>query len=271
MPAERKSNNGGAGFSAPDLILSIADSVSRPTLTSAQLIAAGALFGIDSRAIRVALTRLTRNGVLQALERGEYGLGPKGDRMHAAVVAWDGLEDTVKPWTRGWIAVHTGPLKRGDRSAVRARERAMRLKGFAPLESGLWIRPDNLTDSIDDVRSALVSLGLDDRARVLLVMQLSPHSPGAIERLWDRKRLERGYRQNIDRLAASTARVKRMSVGDAARETLMVGRSVTSAILLDPLLPQELVDVALRKRLNSDMRDYNRLGRNAWKAFYATL
>lgn len=258
-------------LSAPDLVLSIADSVSRPVLGTAQLIAAGELFGVDSRAIRVALTRLTRTGVLTQRERGRYGLGPKGDRMHAAVVAWDTLEETVKPWTGGWVAVHTGPLKRTNKTAVRNRERAMRLKGFVALEPGLWLRPDNLSGSIDDMRAALVALGLDESARVLSVTQLTPSSPELIARMWNRTRLERGYRQSIERLERSAARTAKLSVADAARETLLLGRATTADILTDPLLPEEMVDVELRRRLNAAMRDYNRLGRAAWKAFYASL
>jgi len=258
-------------LTAPDLILSLADSEASPDLSVAQLIAAGELFGIDSRAIRVALTRLTKRGVLEQLERGRYGLGPRGGGLHATVRGWESVERTVKSWAGAWLVVPTGHLKRSDKTARRARERALKLKGFAELETGFWLRPDNLVASLDDVHSQLQSLGFDDEAFVLRVDEIVPNPAPKLASLWHRDRLERRYRQHIDALAASTARLDRLAVTDAARETLEIGRMVTSEILLDPLLPEAMIDVPLRRQRHEAMRSYNRLGRAAWRRFYARL
>lgn len=258
-------------LTAPDLILSLADSETRPDLSVAQLIAAGELFGIDSRAIRVALTRLTRRGVLAQIERGRYGLGPRGGGLHARVRGWQSVEEAVRPWNGAWLAVPTGHLKRSDKTALRARERALKLEGFAELETGLWLRPDNLVASPTDVHVKLESLGFDTGALVLHVDVLAPRPTRKLETLWNRDRLERGYRQHIGVLAKSTARLDRLPVTDAARETLEIGRRVTAEILLDPLLPEAMIDVALRRKRHEAMRQYNRLGRAAWRTFYSTV
>jgi len=49
----------------------------------------------------------------------------------------------VCEWNGAWIAVHSGPLGRSDRSASRARERALALVGLRELDRGLFLRPDN--------------------------------------------------------------------------------------------------------------------------------
>jgi phenylacetic acid degradation operon negative regulatory protein len=260
-----------ATLSAPDLILALVDSEAQPDLSVAQLIAAGALFDIDARAVRVALTRLARRGVLVQLERGRYGLGAQGGKLHAAVRTWSTVEDAVKSWSGGWLAVHTGHLRRNDKTAVRARERALRLRGFVEAEPGLWLRPDNLIASAGDMHSQLVDLGLDTGARLLSVREVVPAADRTLGQLWNCARLERGYRRQIGQLEKSRDRLGRLSVTEAARETLQVGRAVTAAIVRDPLLPEEMLDVALRRRLNVTMRDYNRLGRAAWRAFYASI
>ena len=54
----------------------------------------------------------------------------------------------------------------------------------------------------------------------------------------------------------------------AAIETLFLGRAVTRDILLDPLLPDELVDAGLRKAMVDAMQRYDRRGRAFWREFY---
>ncbi len=47
-------------LSARELILAIVDSAAKPNLSAAYLVRAGALYDIDSRAIRVAIARLVK-------------------------------------------------------------------------------------------------------------------------------------------------------------------------------------------------------------------
>ena len=256
-------------LSAPDLILSLLDSAPQPQIKAASLVAAGALFGIDPRAIRVAVTRLVKGDVLATVSRGIYSVGDRGDRLHRAVVSWSDVDSSTKPWKGGWLAVYQAHIKRADKTARRARERALRLQGFAAVDAAFAVRPANLRRCLTEIRAGLIELGLDAAASVFLIEETEPAA--GFEALWDAKALEARYANHIRNLQLSTDRVSGLDVYQAAAETLLIGRGVTRDIVMDPLLPPQLVDAELRGEMIKAMRAYDRLGKECWRRFYAAL
>jgi phenylacetic acid degradation operon negative regulatory protein len=255
-------------LSARELILALMDSTAARTLSASYLIAAGRLFDMDPGSVRVALARLVRDGSLENEERGTYGLGSRAGTLHTLVRNWSRAETAVRAWRGGWLAVLVAHLSRRDKTRVRGTERALSLFGFAEAQAGFWIRPDNLSHELDAARHALIQLGLDEQAVALRISELAPSQAIDPTRLWDREGLERRYRRNLERLGQSRERLAELDDAEAARETLLIGRQITRDILLDPLLPEELVDAALRGRMMAAMRDYDRLGRDYWREFY---
>lgn len=258
-------------LSAPELILSLADSAPEPRLEVARLVAAGRLLGIDAGAVRVAAARLVKKGVLTQASRGVYGIGGAGHGLHRRVLGWHRVETQVREWDGRWLAVFSAHLPRSQKSRLRARQRALRLRGFASFQAGLAVRPANLRSSAAELRGELVELGLDDEALLFGLDAEDPRWPIDPRRLWDTGALEASYRYNLTRLEQSRARLPALDVEAAARETLLVGRAVMRDILTDPLLPEALVDTALRRRMIVAMVDYDRLGKAAWRAFYGSL
>ncbi len=259
-----------ATLSARELILALLDSSSSATLKASYLVAAGARFGMDPRSIRVALGRLVKDGSLTQSGRGEYAPHSRSGELRERVRNWATVEDTLVPWSGRWLAVPLGDLGRSNKSRVRARERALRLLGFAAHSATLWLRPANLADAPQRTRERLLDLGLDTQAVLLEVSDVAPDDGIDAEQLWPRAALEAGYREQLRTLSASRARLATLDEAAAGRETLLVGRAVTRAILLDPLLPEELVDTNLRGRVVTEMAAYDRLGKDLWRAFYAT-
>lgn len=258
-------------LSARELVLSLADSVAEPRLSAASLVAAAALLDIDPGTVRVAVARLVKQGVLEQRERGIYGLGRRGDGLHRRVLAWSRVEDQLVRWDGRWLAVLTAHLGRSDKLALRARERALRLRGFADARPGLAVRPANLAADLPALRAELVELGLPAEALVVRLDETDPDHPFDPAALWDTGSLERRYADNSARLAASSARLAALDVPSAARETLLIGRAVMRDILTDPLLPESLVDVAARRRMIEAMRAYDRLGKDCWRRFHRAL
>ncbi len=259
----------GVPLSAPEFILALLDSAPNVEMRAADLVAAAGAFAIDARTIRVALGRLTKQGVLKTKARGSYQVGQRGDGVRRAVISWADAEASLKPWDHRWLAVYLGNLSRSDKSALRARERALRLKGFELADAGLAVRPANLKSDCGAVRDELVGLGMDAQALVMVVDAVTPQD--RFTNLWDRAALESAYRQHLRDLEESTARLSGFDPTTAARETLLVGRAVTREIVLDPLLPEELVDTRLRGRMINAMRTYDRLGKRAWRDFYRAM
>lgn len=260
-----------AVLTAPELILSLLDSAPQPRLSAANLVAAGGLLGIDAGAIRVAAGRLMKKGVLRQETRGLYRVGDRGDLLHRRVQGWRDVEGQTVPWDGRWLAVLCGHLSRSNKSLLRGRERALRLKGFAWAATGLAVRPANLRLSQPELRRDLEDLGLDPDA---LLVRLDAEDPGHRfdpAGLWDVAGMERRYADNCTRLERSTAGMAALDVQSAARETLLLGRAVMRDILVDPLLPEAMIDTVLRCRMIDAMVVYDRLGKACWRTFYESL
>ena len=257
-----------SALSAPDLIFALLDSARTPALPVGYFVACAELLGIDPRTVRVALTRLVKQGVLESPARGQYRLAGRGSQIREVVQNWAEVETQLKPWTGGWVAVYLAHLKGAGKTAVRARERALRLVGFAPVDKTLWVRPDNLAPTLETLRTRLVGLGLDARATTVIISSVAPEQAVDPATLWDAGGLETRYRSHIDALAASSQRLPTLDLHAAARETLLLGRAVTHDILTDPLLPEALVDTTLRAEMIVRMKAYDRLGKRTWRQFF---
>ena len=251
------------------LILSLLSAPSLETIKVGHLVKWGQLFGIEASATRVAVGRLAKQQLITAVGRGIYTIGPQGSLIAQTASHWAEVETRIGPWSGSWIVVHTSHLGRVNKTALRARERAFRLNGFAELVSGLWCRPDNLAQALDLTRHELITLGLEAEAVVMQVSALPGLGPDELHALWPREALEAGYREYIAAMAVSEQQLQTMGSDDAARETFLVGEAVIRRINADPLLPAQMIDTRARHKLIQQMVHYNDTGRSVWAEFLA--
>ncbi len=258
-------------MTARRLALSLLNVSGKAQETIAHLVAAGRMFDIEASSMRMAVGRLMKEGLLVSEARGRYGIGPRGEALRVELRAWYDALSRTKPWDGTWLAVHTSHLGRTDRKLLRTRTRALKLSGFAEAVPGFWLRPANLVEPLKAFRERLVSLGLDDEALVSHIAEFESDlwfDPAA---LWPTDEFEPRYRSAIKAMAESTERVPAMSPAESARETLLVGQTVLHYINLDPLLPNEIINQSLLKKMIEDMRTYNKLGLACWQKFYAEV
>ncbi len=258
-------------MTARRLALSLLNVSGKAQETIAHLVAAGQLFGIEPSSMRMAVGRLMKEGLLVNAARGRYELGTKGQAMRDRLRGWRDALDRTKPWDGDWLAVHTGHLGRTDRKQLRSRTRALKLSGFAEAVPGFWLRPANLVGSLREQRHRLVALGLDEDALVARIAEFDSDLGFDPSALWPTDILEPRYKEAIAAMAESTQRIPHLPAAESARETLLVGQTVLHTINLDPLLPQEIIDQTLLKRMIEDMRAYNALGLDCWQQFYADV
>ena len=255
-------------LSARELILTLMYSTRARALSASYLIAAARLFDMDPGSVRVALARLVREGSLTGAGRGRYALGSRAGTLHTLVKNWSRAEASLVDWQGEWLTVLVGHLARSNKAAVRGNERALNLFGFAEMASGLWVRPANLARSLDQVRADLLELGLVAGSLCAQISQFAPPERLDPRSLWQTDALAHRYYENVRRLAESTARLDNLDKAAAARETLLTGRDVTRDVLLDPLLPDALVDAEARRQMIAAMRDYDRIGKAYWREFF---
>lgn len=257
-------------LTAKALILSLISSIGSDRQAIGSLIHAGALFGIEPATMRVAATRLLKEGLLESPERGIYVPGPKAKALTRRVQQWRDVAGKVVGWNGDWLVAMTHHLGRRDRSQLRTRERALALFGYREAEAGLWVRPANLARAIEDHRNDLVGIGADDTIPVLRISEMA--APGLQDwpHLWSADALEQSYHLAIRTMTESLGRLDQLSAEDAARETLLIGQAAIRAINFDPLLPPQLGNEKLFLDMVEAMRAYNEAGQACWRSYQAS-
>lgn len=252
---------------AKSLILDLLSTLRGAAMPVRALVRAGDVFGIAENGMRVELARLVASGLVERDERGSYRIAEPAEAVQSRVVSWSRIEERMTAWTGGWIGVHTGSLPRSDRRAARRRQRAFDFLGFRELDTGLWIRPDNLRGGIADVRRQLEALGLDGGAIVFALGALDDATEARARKLWDVAALRAGYRALHKELVASERRLEQMPDERAMVETFVLGGRAIRELVLDPLLPEPILPTVERRALVQAMRRYDQVGRERWRPF----
>ncbi len=247
------------------LVLNLLLAAEGEAMQVADAVSACALFGVRENSVRVALVRLTTSGMIEAAGRGSYRLGPQAAGLAGDVASWRSSEKRVRPWKGDWIAVHLGGLRRSDRVAQRARDRALALLGLRELEPHLFIRPDNLAGGVIGVRERLHKLGLDMDAPVFVAQQFDEAREQQARKLWDGKALSKTYRETRRKLDSWLARADQLEPDVAARESYLVGHEAIRQLVFDPLLPEPLVDVDERHAFVETVVKFDRAGHAIWQ------
>lgn len=250
-----------------ELLLATGDAA----LPVSHAVAAGALFDISENHIRVTLARLAAQDMAQASERGAWRLGPAAQGLAQDVARWRDTSARLRSWTGAYIAVHLEPLARADKAQASQRERALRMLGFAALQLGLWLRPDNIEASIAAVRMRLQALGLDSCAVVCGCSQLDDATLASVDALWDGAALNQGYRTTQAQLQRWLDGAACLPLAQAARESFHLGGAAIRQLVFDPLLPEPMVDGALRQSFIDSVHAFDAAGRAVWQRFYDSL
>jgi len=248
-------------------VLSAGGSIHRGTLPVRSLLQAASVFDIAENSVRVAIVRLRAEGLLESPGRGEYRLGPNAQAVNDKIHGWRTISSRVGDWDGSWAAAFTADLSRTDRPALRRRQRALRYLGFEELKPGLFLRPNNLTPGVAGMRDELVALGLDEDASVFCIHGLSVEQERQARSLWDSRKLEQTYSKLHEDLVLSMGRLDELPLNDSVREAFLLGREGIRHMVLDPLLPEPLVDEEKRSSMVYVLHDYCDKGLNLWARF----
>lgn len=262
---------------ARSLILDLLSTLRRGSMPVRALVEAGALLGVAEGSVRVGLTRLLANRLVERDERGSYRLGAGARAVSERVAGWRQLEERVQPWDGAWLAVlatagdaarRVDPARPG-RADRRGHARALRLLGFRELSRGVAVRPDNLAGGSEAVRAELARLGLAPGAIVAELRGLDAVTEKRARGLWDVAALVDGYRRGVRALDTSRRRLASRAEADAMVESFRLGGAWLRELALDPLLPEPIVPAGERAALVAAMRRYDEAGRACWAPFLA--
>ncbi len=236
-------------------------------LSVATLIRLLADVGIDEPAVRSAISRLKRRGILQSRRCG----GSAGYQLSADALAIL-REGDARIFRRrratpaeGWVlAVFSVPESERHRRHV-LRSELTRL-GFGMVSPGVWIVPAHPEDTTAET---LRRLGLDAYADLFRAEHLAFGDPAAkIRQWWDLAELERQYESFIAAHEPVLRRWEDGGSGEAFADYVQVLTDWRRLPYLDPGLPAELLPAgwvgiraadlffALRARLEEPARAY---------------
>ena len=226
------------------------------------------LFDITENSARVTLARLNSEGMVEAPERGFYRLGPRARNLAADLASWRELEAKLCEWDGSWIGVYQAMLGRSDRTALRRRERLLQLAGFSALEQGLAVRPNNLCGGVEALRQRLQAIGLEEEAIIFRIDELDKASHQRAMSLWDRQDLENHYRDAQNIMQEWMDKAATLDPETAAKESFLIGDEYIRCIAYDPMLPEEMVDKALRKTYLDTLIRFDQQGKTIWQSLY---
>ncbi len=233
-------------------------------LSAREAVAACELFGIGATNVRVALTRLLNEGLIKTVERGVYRLGPNAVELAGEITAWRSIDRHTRAWAGDYVTVFTATLGRVDRSALARRERALKIFGFAELEKGLYIRPNNISLTLPILTEKLRKLGVEREAIIAKASGYSPEVEARIQALWDGAALNKRYETLTQSLQRWMDGAATLPLDVAARESFLLGGEAIHQVAFDPLLPAPLVNTAARDAFITVVLRFDQVGQEIW-------
>ena len=252
---------------ARKLLLKLLGSRDNIKMNASAAVRVGALFGISENNIRVTLTRLQSAQLITLIDRGDYKLADKGIKFAKEIHQWREDENGLVPWQNDWVIAQTSLLPKSDKKQLRTTERALKLVGMMKLASDMYIRPNNFSGGVSEVRDKLHTLGLSGKALVFSASDFDNQTQANAMKLWSHLNLETLYKDGCCEIEKSLARMPTLPLEEATKESYVIGDRALYHLVFDPLLPSPFVDVAMRERYRNLVKKYDDMGAQIWLRF----
>jgi phenylacetic acid degradation operon negative regulatory protein len=156
--------------------------------------------GVDARAVRQTLLRMTKTGVLRAVRAGRANVYAPMPATWSILDAGRArlTEAVTDEWDEQWTIVHLRFEDRDREMRDRLRD-VMLVRGFGRLRSGVYLHP---RDQVDLVLDAAASLGAAQSISVFRGHRHGPPGDAQLTReLWDLAALAMRYRAFVERFS----------------------------------------------------------------------
>lgn len=254
-------------ITANELVLDLLAAYEVHELPVSALCKAGSLFEISEQTLRVALTRLVKQGKIMQRERAIYAWNSSGHSLFSVVTNWINKEKDMILWDGSWIGILDNDISKTDKTAYSKHHRAMELYGFKKFKHSLSVRPNNLGGGIEKISKDLIKLGLSPKSLIIIISKLDVQEELKLRSLWNTQYLENSYNVMLKELDQSLIHLEQVSIAEAAKISLIQARKAINQLILDPLLPDELFDPTIRQKLLTLMTIYHNNTRKIWSKF----
>lgn len=250
---------------AKSLILDLLLAFDGQPLSAKQAIAACSIFDISVNNTRVALVRLSAEGLIESAGRAVYQLTEDAHTLADDVASWRTKQQRLRSWDGDFICIQSGKLSRNESKARKARDRALMMLGFRSLNGSLYVRPNNIEKSIDEVRKRAFRLGLEKGAIIFRAGEFDPATQKEIENLWNAEELKKTYSNQIRKIETWLERKDLLETEVAAREAFLIGGAAIKHVVYDPFLPADWIDTDTRDHFIELVHKVDQVGQSVWR------
>lgn len=251
-------------ITAKRLILDILLANQGKPISAKQAIAACNIFNISVNNTRVTLVRLSAEGLVESLGRATYQLTEDSHALIDNFASWRTRSTQVRAWDGSFVIVRTNKLARKSNKLLNTRNRALLMMGFQPMDKQLYIRPNNIEDSLEGIRAKLYKMGLEQDSPVFCANQFDKTTQARIAALWNPTELQRTYKHLEQKIDTWLKRQHNLDTEVAARESFLLGSTAIKQAIYDPYLPEEWIDVQKRQQFLQSMQRLDDVGRSIW-------
>ena len=240
-----------------------------PAAPVAALTEIGRYFGFTSNHVRVTITRLQNQGLLESDGRGRYRLRMETNPLSRHIDGW--RRPGPRPsWNQRWLCCPLPPrLKAAER---RTAEKALTFAGFRQATPGFWLRPDFLSGSREDLHSLLEYSGLPEDCLIFSAQDFNGHPEKDWgQKLWPAEEFHTPIRQMLKILEKSRDRLADLPRKKALVESFRIGHDCVTIISRDPFLPDEILSNRPLEELRQAMLEYDQVARLVWEEALASF
>ncbi|MCK4396458.1 phenylacetic acid degradation operon negative regulatory protein PaaX [candidate division WOR-3 bacterium] len=204
-------------------------------------------FGLSGNAIRLALSRMSKQGLIRSRKKGResyYSLTKKGNDLMLGGKHW-ALEKEYKPWDKKWrLVVYSIPEEmRHVRDTLRKKLRSI---GFGSLSSSMWISPYDFKKELASLFKKLEVTKYVETFEAKYTGQREGQKIAA--KGWSIHALENRYKEFLNKysplLSMLKEKIKKKKVidsGECFAQRFRVTAEFIDIALDDPMLPLELL------------------------------
>ena len=212
------------------------------------------MFDFSENLMRVSLSRLATKGTVENFQRGFYRLTNSTDHLNDFIEEWRLGDTRRRDWSGHWILAQH-----------QSNSWALKANGFISLDGNIWVRPDNLARSTDQLQALLTNLGTPQDCIAATGACLTGKRLDSALASFNIAALNQKYIKAIDTLTDSIERLGSLPIDTAQRECFHLGGSAIQILALDPLLPDEIMHGNDRHNLWKIALTYDKVGREIWR------
>jgi phenylacetic acid degradation operon negative regulatory protein len=255
---------------AKRLILDVLLATQGKPISAKQAISACSIFEISVNNARVALVRLSAEGLIESAGRALYQLTSNAHTLADDVATWRTRSKRIRAWDGSYIVTQIKKVSRNEAMFQRTRARTLLMLGFQPLNERLYIRPNNIEESLDAVRKRLYTLGLENEAPVFQADQFNNETQKRILKLWNPRELEQTYAHFERKIHTWLDQHQNLPIEVAAKEIFLLGGTAIKHVVYDPFLPEEWINTLAREQFLSTVKELDCLGVEIWSKLWSS-